>query len=475
MRDEGKEGETPLEREGCGCEAKSCIAARGIPMTDCSPDLTLFPLHTKPVVVSNDGGALTSDAGALLLRQVDNRLGLTRRLAECLADRRDPAKLRHDLLALLRQRIYQIALGYEDCNDADRLRSDPALKLAVGRAPLEADLASQPTLSRLENAVSWHDCWRISEVLVGCYLQQHDRRPPARIVLDVDATDDETHGDQQLACFHGYYDEHCYLPLLVFAQAEGTGEQELIGALLLPGNVHGGHRAMALIKAMVKRLRAAFPDCHIELRGDSALALPEVYDGCEKLALPYTISLPKNERLTEMAGPWMRDAQAIHAETGEKVQVFGEFAYAAHSWSHERRVICKAEVMSQGENPCFVVTSRRSLEPKALYRFYCQRGDPENRIKELKLDLKADRLSCHRFWANQFRLLLHAAAYLLMQAMRKLLAGTEFARAQVATLRLYLLKVGARIRESVRRVWVQLPSAYPWFELWRRLARAGPG
>ena len=444
-------------------------------MTECSAALTLFPLGHKPVVVGADGGALTSDAGALLLRQLDDRLGLTGSLARCLADGRDPAKVRHDLLALLRQRIYQIALGYEDCNDADHLRADPALKLAVGRAPSEAELASQPTLSRWENRISWRECWRISEALLGCYLQGHRGRPPARIVLDVDATDDETHGHQQLAFFHGYYDEHCYLPLLVFAQAEGKGEQELIGALLRPGNVHGGHRAMALVRAMVKRLRAAFPRCRIELRADSALALLEVYEGCEELAIPYTISLPKNERLTEMAQPWRRDAEAIHAETGEKVQVFGEFAYAAHTWSHERRVICKAEVMSQGENPRFVVTSHRDLKPKALYRCYCQRGDPENRIKELKLDLKADRLSCHRFWANQFRLLLHAAAYVLMQAMRAALAGTELASAQVNTLRLRLLKVGARVRESVRRVWVQLPSAYPWFDLWHRLARAGPG
>jgi hypothetical protein len=444
-------------------------------MTDCSAGLTLFPLSTKPVVIGADGGALTSDAGALLLRRMDECLGLTRRLASCLVDGRERGKVRHELLALLRQRIYQIALGYEDCNDADHLRSDPALKLAVGRAPTEGDLASQPTLSRLENAVGWRECWRISEALLECYLQRHRKCPPRRLVLDVDATDDETHGHQQLAFFHGYYDEHCYLPLLVFAQAEGSGEQELIGALLRPGNVHGGHRAMALVRAMVKRLRAAFPDCHIELRADAAMALPEVYEGCEKIALPYTISLPKNERLIEMVHPWMRDAEAIHAETGEKVQVFGAFAYAAHSWSHERRVICKAEVMSQGNNPRFVVTSHTELEPEAHYRFYCQRGDPENRIKELKLDLKADRLSCHRFWANQFRLLLHASAYILMQAMRAALAGTEYARAQVNTLRLHLLKVGARIRESVRRVWVQLPSAYPCFDLWHRLARAGPG
>jgi len=425
--------------------------------------------------VRNDGGALTSDAGVLLLRQLDERLGLTRRLAGCLVDRREQGKVRHDVLALLRQRIYQIALGYEDCNDADHLRADPALKLAVGRAPTEDDLASQPTLSRLENQVGWHECWRISEALLECYRQRHRKHPPARLVLDVDATDDETHGHQQLAFFHGYYDEHCYLPLLVFAQAEGEGEQELIGALLRPGNVHGGHRAMALIEAMITRLRQAFPESVIELRADSALARPEIYEGCEQLAIPYTISLPKNERLIAMAQPWRRDAEAIHAEIGEQVQVFGEFAYAADTWLHERRVITKAEVMSKGENPRFVVTSRTDLEPEAHYRFYCQRGDPENRIKELKLDLKADRLSCHRFWANQFRLLLHAAAYMLMQAMRAALAGTEFARAQVSTLRLRLLKVGARIRESVRRVWVQLPSAYPWAHLWPRLARAGPG
>ncbi len=444
-------------------------------MTDCSTGLTLFPLSAKPVVIRADGGAVTSDAGALLLRQLDERMGLTRGLAGSLVDRREPSKVRHEVVSLLRQRIYQIALGYEDCNDADRLRFDPALKLAVGRAPAEADLASQPTLSRLENQVGWHECWRICEALLECYLQRHGKRPPRRLVLDVDATDDETHGDQQLAFFHGYYDEYCYLPLLVFAQAEGKGEQELLGALLRPGNVHGGHRAMALIKAVVRRLREAFPECVIELRADSALALPEVYDGCEELSIPYTISLPKNERLTELAQPWMREAQVIHAGTGEKVQVFGEFLYAADSWSHQRRVIVKAEVMAQGENPRFVVTSRRCRKSKALYRFYCQRGDPENRIKELKLDLKADRLSCHRFWANQFRLLLHAAAYVLMQAMRKLLAGTDLARAQVSTLRLRLLKVGARIRESVRRVWVQLPSAYPWFALWHQLARAGPG
>jgi len=444
-------------------------------MTDCSTHFALFPLPKKPVVVRNDGGALTSDAGVLLLREVDERLGLTQSLAACVLDRREQSKVEHDLLSMMRQRVYQIACGYEDCNDADSLRKDPALKLAVGRSPQEPDLASQPTLSRLENAVGPRECWRISEALLANYLQRHGRSAPRKIVLDVDATDDETHGDQQLSFFHGYYDEHCYLPLLVFAQREAAGEQELIGALLRPGNVHGGHRAMSVLKRMVARLREAFPECAMELRADSALALPEVYEGCEAIGLPYVISLPKNERLKALAEPWMQEARAMHAEVGEKAQRYAEFEYAAQTWERMRRVIVKAEVMSQGENPRFVVTNGVDLEPEELYCFYCQRGDPENRIKELKEGLKADRLSCHRFWANQFRLLLHAAAYVLMQAMRAALAGTQLARAQVSTLQLRLLKTGARVKESVRRVLVQLPSSCPWAWLWPRLARAGPG
>jgi hypothetical protein len=310
--------------------------------------------------------------------------------------------------------------------------------------------------------------------LLDAYIARHGAAPPGRIVIDADATDDETHGHQQLSFFHGYYDHHCYLPLLVFAQTEGTGEQELIGAMLRPGNKHAGHRAMMFLERVIDRLRAAFPDCELQLRADSGLALPEVYDGCDELVLPYMISLPKNQRLVRMVQAWMAEARAMHAKTAEKVQLFAEFTYAADSWDRERRVIAKAEVTSQGDNPRFVVTSLAGGEPKDIYRCYCQRGDPENRIKELKGDLKADRLSCHRFWANQFRLLLHAAAYVLMQHMRSMLQDSELARAQVGTLRLRLLKVGARITESVRRVLVQLPSAYGWADLWPRLARAAP-
>ena len=244
--------------------------------------------------------------------------------------------------------------------------------------------------------------------------------------------------------------------------------------MLRPGNVHGDHKAMALIQRMAARLRQAFPGCIIELRADSALALPEVYEGGERNRLLYTISLPKNERLTALAETWLTQARRRHEARGEKEKVFGEFSYAAQSWSRERRVIVKAEVMLKGENPRFVVTNRTAVEPEMLYHYYCQRGDPENRIKEIKAGLKADRLSCQRFWANQFRLLLHAAAYVLMQTLRARLARTELACAQVETLRLRLLKVGARSSESVRRVWVHLPSAYPGMQFWSCLARAAP-
>jgi len=327
-------------------------------------------------------------------------------------------------------------------------------------------------VSRLENAVRWRECWKLSEALVACFVQQYRDSPPTRLVLDVDATDDPTHGQQEMSFYHGYYETHCYLPLLVFAQVNGGGEQHLLAAVLRPGNVHAGRRAMAILRRVVARLQKAFPQCQIELRADSGLALPEVYDGCEALGLPYTISLPQNERLLRLAAPFLRDADAMHAETGETARRYGEVWYAAQTWPVGRRVIIKAEVMTQGANPRFVVTTRPELDPEAHYHFYCQRGDPENRIKELKEGLHLDRLSCHRFWANQFRLLLHAAAYVLFQALRRALAGTRLEKAQVSTLRLRLLKVGARVRESVRRVWVQLPQAYAGMDLWQRVLAA---
>ena len=444
-------------------------------MTECSTSVMLSPLGKKPVVVTNDGGNVTSDAGVLLLRDVDREIGLIRRMVQCLGDSRDQSKVQHTLEALIGQRVFQMAAGYEDCNDADSLRSDPAFKLAVGRALSDAALASQSTLTRFENRITRQDCRRLSDALLECFLARHREAPPARIILDFDPTDDKTHGQQQFSFYQHHYGSHCYLPLLVFAQCEEGGEQELLAAVLRAGNVHGGKRALAVLTRLVTRLRAAFPRCRIEFRADSGFALPELYDGCEALKVRYTISLPKNDALLRLAGPWLDAAEELFRETGRTVQVFGEFLYRAHSWTRARRVIVKAEWMEKGPNPRFLVTSSGTLSAASRYRFYCQRGDVENRIKELKEGLHADRLSCHRFVANQFRLLLHGAAYVVLQTLRRRLAGTPLAKAQVETLRLRLLKVGARIKESARRIVIHLPSAYPWFGVWSLLAPASPG
>jgi len=444
-----------------------------------------IPFAGKRLTTTFDGGHLSSDGGLVLLQRVDEQLGLTARLAQCLRDERDQNLVEQSVLDLLRQRIFGIVCGYEDCNDFDTLRTDALFKLAVGRQPLTgADLGSQPTLSRLENAVGPKDLLRMSAALVEMFVEGHHGAPPQRIILDADATDDPTHGQQEFEFYHGYYDHHCYLPLLVYATADGgepacleRSEQELVAAVLRPGNVHAGHRAVAVLRRIVERLRAAFPDSEILLRGDAGLALPAVYDYCEGAGLSYVISLAKNSRLLAQAEPLLREAEAIYAETGEKVRHFGEFTYAADSWPHPRRVVVKAEVTGQGENPRFVVTNLAELDPQVIYDdLYTQRGDVENRIKELKDDLRSGRTSCHKFLANQFRLLLHAAAFVLMQGLRRLLAGTEVAAAQAATLRVKLLKVAARVRQTWRRIWVQLPTSYPYQRLWEMLlGKLSPG
>jgi hypothetical protein len=445
-------------------------------MTECSTRLALSPLSKngtkgsidRPVVVANDGGAITSDAGVLLLREVDRRVGLTRRLAECLTDLREQGKVDHSLLEILAQRVFQIAQGYEDCNDANFLRKDPAFKVAVGRDPAGPDLSSQSTLTRLENAVTREECYRLSEALFAFYRDRHRSHPPSRIIIDVDTTDDLTHGQQQYSLFNTHYGGHCFLPMLIFAQHIEGGPQYLLAAVLRPGKAPTGRSSMSILKRMITRLRRAFPKCRIEVRADGGFAAPEVYAGCRALKVGFTIALPKNTRLSELAAPLLEEAKALFLQTGETVRLYGEVPYQARTWSAPQRVVVKAEVTSQGPNPRYVTTSRADT-PKHLYHFYCQRGDSENRIKELKEDLHADRLSCHRFLANQFRLLLHAAAYVLLQVVQDSLASTELARAQVKTIRLKLLKVGARIIQSVRRIAVSVPSAYPYMRLWSRL------
>jgi hypothetical protein len=424
----------------------------------------VLPFDKREIAVAFDAGAVSSDGGLLLLRQVDKRIGLTNRLASCLGSDLRGKRAKHSSAKMLLQRVLGIAMGYEDCNDFDALRDDPMFQLVAGKGPL----ASQPTLSRFENSVGVRELRAMSGALFELFVEDHRGERVKRIVLDFDATDDPTHGQQELEFYHGYYERHCYLPLLCFASVDG-GEQELIAAVLRPGNKHAGHRAASVLRRMVKRLKAAFPKAEIVFRADAGFALPEVYDTCEKLGVRYAISLPKNPRLLSLSRSLLDVAARQHAETTEKVRLFGQIRYATDTWRDKRRVVVKAEAMAKGENPRFVVTNLRGKSPESIYDFYTQRGDVENRIKEMKLDLLSGRTSCHRFLANQFRLLLHAAAYVLMQGLRKLLVGFELASAQVSTLRLKLLKVGTKVQRTTRRVRLHLPTGYPLKETWLTL------
>ena len=414
------------------------------------------------VVADFHGGRLTTDAGALLLREVAERLGLFDALDHAIPDPRWLPIVVHDQRAMLAQRIIAIALGYEDLNDHQTLRCDPALQLAAGKVPdREMPLASPPTLCRLENRVDRKSLVRISEVLVDQFIAAHPR-PPESLILDFDATDDLIHGKQEGRFFHGYYDHHCFLPLYVFCG------DELLTAYLRPSNIDAAKHSRAVLKLLVGKLRAAWPAVKITIRGDSGFCRWRLMRWCDSRGIGYVIGLAKNKVLERAARDEIDRAERQFRRTGQPQRVFGSFSYAAGSWDRTRRVIAKAEHTAQGPNPRFVVVNVPG-DPQELYEdVYCQRGEMENRIKEQQLGLFADRTSCHRFLANQFRLLLSSAAYVLVQALRRTaLAGTELARAQVGTIRLKLFKVAARVVVTVRRVVFHLSSSYPYQAVFR--------
>ena len=419
-----------------------------------------------------DGGQLTSDGGLPWVARAEEALGVCAALAACVPERRR-GPVRHSLEMLVRQRVFQIACGYEDQDDADALRSDPLFKLACGRLPAgEADLASQPTLSRLENAVDRHAVERLAAALADLYVRERGRGgAPARILLDLDGTDDPAHGEQEGVAYHGYYRRHMYHPLLVFDGETG----HLITAILRPGNVHGSRFAVLVLRRLLRRLRAAWPGVAVEVRADSGFAVPRLYAWCEANAVEYTIGLIPNPTLEACAAPLLAEARARSAqEGGAKVRLAGETPYRAATWPHPRRVVFKAEVLAKGPNTRFVVTTRAD-EPLAVYDRYVDRGEPENWIKDLKNALRADRLSDHRFWANAFRLLLHAAAYWLLDQLRRWLVAAEAARLQLDTLRLRVIKVGGWVRQvadfSIPQVCLHLSSHHPGQHLWLLLAR----
>lgn len=439
-------------------------------MDDCATSRMRFETPAKLALeAAFDGGRLTSDGGLSWLAEVDKELGVCQAMAKHIPEWRS-RRGRHSMLSLLKQRVYQIACGYEDQNDSNFLRSDPLLKLVCGVLPESGeDLASQPTICRMENAVTNRACYQMAKALAELYIAQRGKDgAPQKIVLDFDATDDPTHGDQEESYYHGYFEEHIYHPLLVFDGDTG----QLISALLRAGNTHASRSTVALLKRVVGLLRSAWPGVEVELRADAGFAVPAVYDYCEAEGIRYTVALITNSRLEELASSLLEEAERRYEqERGRKVRLLSEGHYQARSWQIERRVVYKAEVMEEGTNTRFVVTNKPD-EPDELYAHYTQRGETENRIKDLKVALKADRLSCHRFVANQFRLLLHAAAYWLMDTLRKKLVDEGIERMQLDTLRLKLVKIGGRVRELLTKVRIHLASGHPGQYLWHALSRA---
>jgi len=433
-------------------------------MTQCNgKSVTFSSLGRKKIQADFDGGHITSDAGMVLLREVDRHIGLVDAIDRCILDPRRADRVNHQQRTLLTQRILAIAAGYEDLNDHDQLRHDVLLQSLVQRPPhQQADpLASSPTLCRLENRVDRAALAKIAEVFVQQFIaSQHET--PQELVLDFDATDDQVHGQQQGRFFHGYYDHYCFLPLYVFC-----GDQ-LLTAYLRPSNIDGAKHSRAILKLLVRRFRQQWPNVRIVVRADSGFCRWRLMRWCDSHGVDYILGLARNKSLERLAWPLAQQSRQAFEDAGQKQRLFGEVHYAAQTWDRCRRVIVKAEHLDKGPNQRFVVTSLAG-DPQHLYDTqYCARGDMENRIKEQQLDLFADRTSCHHFLANQFRLLLASAAYVLLETLRReALHETALARAQCGTIRLRLLKIGARVVRSVRRVVLHLASGYPLKELFR--------
>lgn len=429
-------------------------------MTECQQEFLSFPSFDGRKIEANfQGGAVSSDGGLILLRQADRHLGLVAALDKAFPDPRRPELITHRQVDLLRQRIFGIALGYEDLNDHDTLRNDLMWQTAVDRG---SELASSPTLCRLENRADRKVAWDFHKVLVDQFIASHPL-PPKELVLDFDATDDRVHGNQEGRFFHGYYGNYCFLPLYVFC-----GEQ-LLCSYLRPSNIDAARHSWAVLALLTKQLRKAWPAVKIIMRADSGFCRWKMLRWCERHEVNYIIGLAKNKRLNALSAELAAKAAEAFESTKEKQRLFCDLQYKAGTWDRERRVIAKAEHTEKGANPRYVVTDLQG-DAQALYDgAYCARGEMENRIKEQQLGLFADRTSCHHWWANQFRLLLSACAYVLMETIRRVgLQGSELARAQVGTVRLKLLKIGTVILRNTRRIRLFFTSAFPLQEIFRQ-------
>jgi hypothetical protein len=455
--------------------------------TDCtSPQLEFQGLTRRTVVASFDGGTLSSDGGVLLLAEVDRRLGLLEQFAACFKDHRNPDLVEHSLEELVRQRVFGLALGYEDLNDHDELRTDPLLASVVGKSdPTGSDrrqeqdrgkpLAGKSTLNRLEWGTVKQDRYRkisldteaVDRFFVDVFLAAY-RKAPAEIVLDLDATDDPLHGEQEGRFFHGYYGGYCYLPLYIFCGSH------LLGSRLREANVDASFGAVTELERIVARIRQSWPEVRIIVRGDSGFAREELMSWCESHGVDFVLGLARNARLQRALGGELEQAHAQFEESGKAARVFKDFVYRTKkSWSRPRRVVGKAEHLSKGANPRFIVTSLPSEKWSAqvLYeKLYCARGEMENRIKEQQLCLFADRTSTHHLSSNQARLWFSSVAYVLLNELRRLgLTGTDLAQARCDTIRTKLLKIGAQVKVTVRRVWIHLASSYPYASLFTQV------
>jgi hypothetical protein len=448
-------------------------------MTECTQSGFGFEAcGSREIVARFDGGTISSDGGAFLLRETDKRLNLLPRLAECFLDGRDPDLVQHSVLEMLSQRVYGLALGYEDLNDHEQLRTDPVFGILAGRSELDEPLAGKSTLNRMELGAGTKDRYKkitfwkdaMDDLLVKLFLESYEDAP-AEIILDVDTTDLPLHGKQEGRFFHGYYDNYCYLPLYIFC-----GEQVLC-ARLREANHDAAFGSLQEIQRIVAQIRASWPAVKIILRGDSGFCRNALMSWCESQGVDYVLGLARNQKLRRIIGADMHEATAQWKETGKPARVFSEFGYQTKKtkkggWDRERRVIAKAEHIDGKENPRFVVTSLRSEELTAqpLYEeLYCARGDMENRIKE-QFSLFADRVSTETMRGNQMRLYLSTMAYVLMSGLRRMgLKATELAEAQVSTIRTKLLKIGAQIRVTVRKVWISMASSYPWQNLYQQI------
>jgi Transposase DDE domain group 1 len=445
-----------------GCDSMQADLA---PQRHLTP-LILAPVGGKTVALDCDGGRLSSDAGLVLLKDIDEQLGLTRALAAALSDSRDARRIRFTPADLLKQRIFQIAAGYEDANDANTLRYDPIFKLLLDRLPeTGAPLASQPTISRFENRISRTELYRMALVLMDQFIASYDT-PPEVIVLDVDDTEDRAHGEQEHVRYDGYYGGYCFMPCHLYEGLSGR-----LITTLLKAKRFSGAQMLAVLKRVVKRLRHAWPDTWVILRGDSHFAYPEVMAWIEAQPhLSYVIGLTSNAVLQKLAHEVVEQAKRAYACWGRKATRFHSTRYQAGTWSRSRRVVIKVEVSVQGVNTRFVVTDMEQARTQVLYRqIYCARGQMENEIKDHKLYLKSDRTSCHRFEANQVRLFLHSAAYMLLDTLRReVLRTTPWACATMETIQLRLLKLGARVQEFKYRIKISLPSSCPVAPVLRR-------